>query len=110
MRKESKQLNFERAALIKRQIFALKHIQDIALIVENKLETQNLKLKTFRIEGYDISNISGTSAVGSMVIFENNRPNKNEYRKFRIRTVRGANDIAMLREILERRLRRRDWP
>jgi len=67
-----------------------------------------------RIEGYDISNIQGVYATGSMVVFERNLegnilPNKNEYRKFRIKTVRGANDVAMIREILKRRLKRRGW-
>ena len=56
-----------------------------------------------RIEGYDISNISGMSAVGSMVVFENGEPKKSEYRKFKIRTVSGINDVAMMREVLERR-------
>jgi excinuclease ABC subunit C len=63
----------------------------------------------FRIEGYDISNISGTSAVGSMVVFEDGEPNRNEYRKFKIKTVVGPNDFAMLAEVMERRFNN-DWP
>ena len=63
------------------------------------------KTEKYRIEGYDISNISGTSAVGSMVVFENGKPNKDEYRKFRIRTVFKPNDVGMLTEVLERRFR-----
>ena len=62
-----------------------------------------------RIEGYDISNIFGTEAVGSMVVFKNGEADKNEYRKFKIKTVEGANDTAMLREILTRRFNN-DWP
>lgn len=63
-----------------------------------------------RIEGYDVSNIQGAHATGSMVTFVNSIPDKNFYRKFNIRTVRGANDTAMLREILERRLNHPEWP
>ncbi len=59
-----------------------------------------------RMEAYDISNIQGTSAVGSMVVFENGQPNRNHYRRFRIKTVAGANDYAMLQEVLRRRFRR----
>lgn len=57
-----------------------------------------------RIEGYDISNISGTNNVASMVVFENGEPAKKEYRKFKIKTVEGANDFACLQETLRRRL------
>lgn len=59
-----------------------------------------------RIECYDISNIQGTNAVGSMVVFEEGRPKNSEYRRFRIKTVEGANDFAMLKEVLTRRLKR----
>jgi excinuclease ABC subunit C len=59
-----------------------------------------------RIECYDISNISGTSAVGSMVVFEQGVPKNSEYRRFKIKTVEGANDFAMLQEVLRRRFRR----
>lgn len=59
-----------------------------------------------RIECYDISNIQGTSAVGSMVVFERGRPRNNEYRRFKIKTVEGANDFAMMAEMLQRRFRR----
>lgn len=59
-----------------------------------------------RIECYDISNIQGTSAVGSMVVFEGGLPRKSHYRRFQIRTVAGADDYAMLQEVLERRFKR----
>jgi excinuclease ABC subunit C len=59
-----------------------------------------------RIECYDISNIQGTSAVGSMVVFERAKPRNNEYRRFKIKTVEGANDFAMMAEMLQRRFRR----
>ncbi|MFP4588429.1 MAG: excinuclease ABC subunit UvrC [Candidatus Bipolaricaulota bacterium] len=59
-----------------------------------------------RIEGYDISNISGSDAVGSMVVFEGAQPKKPDYRKFRIQEGGGPDDYKMLQEILRRRLNR----
>ena len=56
-----------------------------------------------RIEGYDISNISGTNSVASMVVFINGEACKSEYRKFKIKTVEGADDFASMRETLSRR-------
>ena len=69
---------------------------------------RELKLKKapLRIEAYDISNIQGKAAVGSMVVFENGKPKPAHYRRFKIRTVAGANDYAMLQEVLRRRFRR----
>jgi len=59
-----------------------------------------------RVECYDISNIRGTSSVGSMVIFENGRPKPSAYRRFKIRTVAGIDDYAMMQEVLSRRFKR----
>jgi excinuclease ABC subunit C len=59
-----------------------------------------------RIECYDISNIQGTSSVGSMVVFADGHPRPQEYRRFRIKTVTGANDFASMAEVLRRRFRR----
>ena len=56
-----------------------------------------------RMEAYDISNISGCESVGSMVVYEDGRPKRSDYRKFRIRTVIGPNDYASMREVLTRR-------
>ncbi|MEX0684231.1 MAG: excinuclease ABC subunit UvrC [Dehalococcoidia bacterium] len=56
-----------------------------------------------RIECYDISTIQGTSAVGSMVVFEDGNPKRSEYRRFRIKGVAGQNDFAMMQEVLKRR-------
>ena len=56
-----------------------------------------------RMESYDISNISGFENVGSMVVYENGKPKKSDYRKFRIRTVAGPDDYASMREVLTRR-------
>ena len=59
-----------------------------------------------RIECYDISNIQGTSAVGSMVVFSDGQPEKAHYRRFRIKTVEGSDDYAMTQEVLRRRFKR----
>ena len=58
-----------------------------------------------RMEAYDISNISGVSSVGSMVVYEDGKPKKSDYRKFRIQTVIGPNDYASMEEVLTRRFR-----
>lgn len=59
-----------------------------------------------RIECYDISNTQGTNAVGAMVVFEHGEPKKSRYRKFKIKTVEGANDVASIQEVLRRRFKR----
>ncbi len=69
-----------------------------------------IKEKIKRIEGYDISNIQGQEATGSMVVFEKGVPNKNEYRKFKIKIDGKPNDTAMLKEIISRRLKHKEWP
>jgi len=63
-----------------------------------------------RIEGYDISNIQGTNATGSMVVFSDGSPDKGQYRKFKIRMKNKPNDTAMLKEIIARRLKHEEWP
>lgn len=73
-------------------------------------ELLGLKQIPARIEGYDISHHHGDTAVGSMVVFENAKPQKNEYRKFIIRSVGGIDDTASLREVLTRRLKHPEWP
>ena len=105
MKLAAKQLEFEKAGQLKRQLFALGHIRDITLISESLSDIEGLGFgKTkYRIEGYDISNISGTSAVGSMVVFENGKPAKDEYRKFKIQTLHESNDVGMMKEVLRRR-------
>ncbi len=56
-----------------------------------------------RIEAYDISNTQGVQSVGSMVVFEDGKPLRTDYRKFKIKTVRGANDVASMKEVISRR-------
>lgn len=104
---ESKKENFEEAVRLRNQIFALNHIQDVAVIAkdESQITKREKGIDVFgRIEGYDVSNISGASPTGSMVVFENGKPNKKEYRKFRIKTWTTPNDVAMMKEVITRRL------
>jgi excinuclease ABC subunit C len=100
---------FERAGELKRQLFALKHINDVALLKnENYLKNRASHI-AFRIEAYDIAHMSGKNMVGVMTVVENNNVAKSEYKKFRIRTQSGANDTGALTEVLERRLAHREW-
>ena len=57
----------------------------------------------YRMEAYDISNTNGFESVGSMVVYERGKPKKNDYRKFKIKGVKGADDYASMREVLTRR-------
>jgi len=59
-----------------------------------------------RAEAYDISNTNGIESVGSMVVFEDGKPKKNDYRKFKIKTVKGPDDYKSMREVLTRRFKR----
>ncbi len=106
MKMLSKELEFEAASKTRAQIFSLKHIQDIAFIGDDELRLPASRNIRHRIEGYDISNISGTFAVGAMVVFSDEESIKSDYRKFKIRTITSANDTGMLREVLLRRFRR----
>ena len=56
-----------------------------------------------RVEAYDISNTSGLESVGSMVVFEDGKPRRNDYRKFKIQSVKGPDDYDSMREVLTRR-------
>jgi excinuclease ABC subunit C len=74
--------------------------------VQSLTELKNLlglKSMPQRIEGFDISNTGGDESVGSMVVFEEGKPNKSEYRKYKIKTVDGPDDVASLQEIIRRR-------
>ena len=88
-----------------------KHIEKEKLMYNNTLgavqalqEKLHLKSLPRRMECYDISHISGTNKVASMVVFKDGKPAKKDYRKFKIKTVKGSNDFASLQETLERRL------
>jgi excinuclease ABC subunit C len=100
---------YERAGTLRDAVFALDHIRDVALLASAPKALANDRASV-RIEGYDISNISGKFAVGSMVVFIGGIAEKKLYRKFSIQTVSGIDDVAMMREVLERRFRHTEWP
>lgn len=108
MRAAAKSQEFEKAGEIKRRIFALTHIQDVALIKErDRIHRDD---RTIRIEAYDIAHLSGQNMVGVMTVVEGGEATRSEYRKFKIQTVEGANDPAALAEVLGRRLEHTEWP
>ncbi len=107
MKAYSKLREFEKAGEIKRQIFSLQHINDVAL-----LKNENLQSKigdTFKLEAYDIAHMSGKNMVGVMTVVSDGEVNKSEYKKFKIRTQADANDTGALKEMLERRLAHTEW-
>src|SRR5204863_2464068 len=79
---------------------------DMKLVLEELQETLELPHFPARIESFDISHIQGAENVAGMVVCDNGKMNRSEYRKFRIRGVEGANDIASKREVVTRRYRR----
>jgi excinuclease ABC subunit C len=79
---------------------------DMERVLEELQEVLELPRFPARIESFDISNISGAENVAGMVVFDNGRMNRAEYRKFRIKTVEGSNDVASMREAVFRRYRR----
>lgn len=98
MVKENAKITLEQ---FKDKILKEKEINKISLMELSKL----LSLDDIpnRIEAYDISNIQGVDSVGSMIVFEDGKAKNSDYRRFRIKTVKGANDYDSMREILERR-------
>jgi excinuclease ABC subunit C len=97
---------FEEANKIKKQIFALDHIQDIALIKRDLgFKIHDLGM---RIEAYDVAHISGKDVVGVMTVVEDGELNKSQYRKFKIRDDKN-DDTKNLQEILTRRLNHLEW-
>ncbi|KKR02487.1 MAG: Excinuclease ABC subunit C [Candidatus Yanofskybacteria bacterium GW2011_GWA1_39_13] len=124
LRKEAddfaKKDNFEKAIELRDKITKLERIFRNAKIIKNSdiLKAHRSGLGSLlkmskpiiKIEGYDVSNIQGLHATGSMVTFVDGQPNKNFYRKFKIQTKNTPDDTAMLKEILERRFRHSEWP
>lgn len=132
MKKAAKLQSFERAAKIRDQIGALEktlshsrilqQAQDEYAIprrsplyhvweeVEKELrKILKIKNRIERIEGYDVSNIQGKEATGSMITFTKGRPDKNFYRRFKVKIEEKPNDVAMLREVLNRRFSHPEW-
>ncbi len=109
MTQAAKAQQYERAAVLRDELFALTHIRDTAFMTDDVTEFMATALPA-RLEAYDISNIGEAAAVGSMVVLEHGRANPNEYRKFKIQTVTKQSDVGMLREMLTRRFAHTDWP
>jgi len=109
---KSKEHKFEEAAKLRDQINALGAISQSKVSFSRQDQMQDLKglLKLDklpkRIEAFDISDILGTEACGSMVSFYRGLPDKNQYRRFRIKTVKAIDDYGMLREVIQRRYSR----
>ena len=108
MMQAAKQEAFEDAARIKQQIYALEHIQDIALITDDRKHYRDDR--RVRLEAYDVAHLAGEHMVGVMTVVEGEEKRPAEYRKFKITSVSASNDPAALREILERRLGHLEWP
>ena len=107
MKLAAKTERFEDASHIRNQLFALGHINDIALL---KGDPSIRKEKAgFRIEAYDVAHMSGKNMVGVMTVMEDGEVNKKEYRTFTVRGFTKANDTGALEEILSRRLRHTEW-
>lgn len=86
---------------------ALRHLQEVTLLTkEDSLDIPHLN----RIEGYDISHLSGKETYGSMVVFSGTEADKNQYRLFKLKEVSDGNDEAALLEVLTRRFKHLEWP
>jgi len=115
---------YEKAAKIRDKITALEKVISHARVFESEIETPKNWEKTHkilqkilktekeisRIEAYDVSNIQGKEATGSMVTFIKGLPDKNFYRRFRIKIQGKPNDVAMIKEVLSRRFKHTEWP
>lgn len=114
MQVKAGQKNFEEAAKIRNQIQALESLLPLRnssfYSIDKRLKglekTLGIEKKIRRIEAFDVSNIFGSEAVASLVSFYNGKPDKSNYRKFRIKTVSGIDDYQMLREAVQRRYQR----
>jgi len=118
MKSYAKVREFEKAENVKRKLYAINHIQDVALIKENmqtniiSSDGESIERNTIRLEAYDVAHLGGGSVVGVMTVVEsdgtgNGVANKNEYRKFKLN--RGNDDVGGLREILSRRFGHPEW-
>lgn len=108
MKVYAKKEEFEQAAKRRRQIGALKHVQDVSLIKDEHRAFRGPR--SYRIEAYDVAHLGGSAMVGVMTVVENGETKRSEYRTFRVRSVSRSNDTAALQEILSRRLGHDDWP
>ncbi|MBR3323621.1 UvrB/UvrC motif-containing protein [Candidatus Saccharibacteria bacterium] len=122
MKEASKKGEYEEAAKLRNQLFGLKELKKKIVFSDKEfldissdqalLQLQrilNLNEPPKRIEGYDISHQAGANAVASMVVFTNGVADRSKYRKFKIRQSNKQDDLASMREVLERRLKHQEW-
>ncbi len=107
MRTCAKREEFEKAAQIRQTVFALQHIQDVALIRREK--NYYPAVTRVRIEAYDIAHMAGKDTVGVMTVVENGQPQSAEYRMFKIRQESAGDDLRALEEVLDRRFKHSEW-
>src|SRR3989344_582999 len=100
MAEYAKRREFEKAERVKRTIFSLDHIHDVALMKRGYADDATSVTKGFRIEAYDIAHLSGTFVVGVMAVIFDGQAKKSDYRKFRIRRKAGVDDTGALFEII----------
>jgi excinuclease ABC subunit C len=124
----AKKKEFEKAGVIKKRIFALEHINDMALIKRDVTSEDAFQKvlgrggrepvpdhsekhfrSTLRIEAYDIAHLFGSNMVGVMTVIENGELEKSEYKKFIIKTQTSSNDTGALEEVLSRRFKHTEW-
>lgn len=105
MKEASKNEQFEKAALLRRQCEALEHVKDVSLIKDERVSAGG----GARIEAFDVAHTSGTETVAVMTVVRDGHSYKDAYRKFTIRTATN-NDVAALSEVLDRRLGHPEWP
>lgn len=130
--KLAKAKQYEKASRLKKQLEALKYVSERNRVMDDDMPLPNLaedkfavqkkalsqmlvntvnfrQNKLFRIEGYDVSNLSGQMATASMVVFTEGKPDTSEYRRFKIRGFRDADDPGMIAQALSRRLNHDEW-
>lgn len=106
MKMFAKNQEFERAAKVRKTVFALQHIQDVALIRRDK----NISVAgRSRIEAYDIAHLGGDATAGVMTVVVDGEATPSEYRTFKIRQKTRGDDIAALKEVLTRRFAHQEW-
>ncbi len=103
MQRASRRKQFELAARLRDQARGLDHLREVSLLESERAIPDQ---PTLRTEAFDISLTSGTNAVGSMVVYTNDKPNHSQYRRFRIKGSSTEGDLKMMQEVLTRRLQR----
>ncbi len=109
MKAAAKAERFEDAAALRRELYALDHVQDVSLIKDEQLEALRTATAYGRIEAYDTAHLSGTNAIGVLTVLEDGEVIKKEYRTFNIRGFKKNDDIGSLKELLTRRFSHLEW-